>query len=102
MIGALTYFEAMYNALTRAIETELVPCLRKFGLRLVVYNPLAGGLFAGKISKGEEASEGRFAGESLTARMYRARYLRDGYLAAMEDIKALAVCSIYLHRFRQR
>ena len=32
----------MYNAITRDCETELLPCLRKFGLRLVVYNPLAG------------------------------------------------------------
>jgi aflatoxin B1 aldehyde reductase len=31
----------MYNAITRDCEKELLPCLRKFGLRLVVYNPLA-------------------------------------------------------------
>jgi len=31
----------MYNAITRAIEPELVKCARKFGIRLVVYNPLA-------------------------------------------------------------
>ena len=31
----------MYNAVTRAMEPELVPCCRKFGLRIVVYNPLA-------------------------------------------------------------
>ena len=32
---------SMYNAITREMETELVPCCRKFGLRIVVYNPLA-------------------------------------------------------------
>lgn len=85
-----TIYQAMYNALTRAVEPELVPCLQKFGLRLVIYNPLAGGLFAGKVSKGEEAPEGRFGGESIMAKMYRARYLRDGYFAAMEDISAVA------------
>ncbi len=31
----------MYNAVTREIEAELVPCLRKYGIRLVIYNPLA-------------------------------------------------------------
>ena len=31
----------MYNPIVRAIETELVPCLRKYGIRLVIYNPLA-------------------------------------------------------------
>jgi aflatoxin B1 aldehyde reductase len=35
-------YQAMYNAITRPIEPELVPCLRKFGINLVVYNPLAG------------------------------------------------------------
>lgn len=34
-------FARMYNAVTRAMEAELVPCCRKFGLRIVVYNPLA-------------------------------------------------------------
>jgi len=31
----------MYNAITRAMEVELLPCARKFGLRIVIYNPLA-------------------------------------------------------------
>ena len=31
----------MYNAVTREMEAELVPCCRKFGIRIVVYNPLA-------------------------------------------------------------
>ena len=31
----------MYNAITRAMEPELLPCCRKFGLRVVCYNPLA-------------------------------------------------------------
>ena len=34
----------MYNAITRDCETELLPCLRKFGIRFVIYNPLAGPL----------------------------------------------------------
>lgn len=32
----------MYNATTRQVETELLPCLRHFGLRFYAYNPLAG------------------------------------------------------------
>ena len=30
-----------YNAITRTIEPELVPCARKFGIRIVVYSPIA-------------------------------------------------------------
>ncbi|KAG8967048.1 hypothetical protein FRC03_010796 [Tulasnella sp. 419] len=40
-------YQAMYNPITRAIEPELVPCLRKFDIRLVIYNPLAGRLHHG-------------------------------------------------------
>lgn len=31
----------MYNAITREMEAELVPCCRKCGIRIVIYNPLA-------------------------------------------------------------
>lgn len=34
-----TVYQAMYNPLTRAIEKELVPCCRRFGLDIVAYNP---------------------------------------------------------------
>lgn len=51
----------------------------------------AGGLFAGKVVKGQDAPEGRFGGESSLAKLYRARYLSNGYFAALEDIKAVAV-----------
>lgn len=36
-------YQGMYNALTRDIETEMIPCARKFGIRLVMYNPLCVG-----------------------------------------------------------
>lgn len=32
----------MYNATTRQVEKELLPCLRHFGLRFYAYCPLAG------------------------------------------------------------
>jgi len=84
-------YQAMYNALQRAIEPELVPCLRKHGIRLVVYNPLAGGLFAGKITAVNALpSEGRFSGESGSAKMYRDRYVKDSYINALNDVKAVA------------
>lgn len=32
----------MYNATTRQVETELLPCLRNYGIKFYAYNPLAG------------------------------------------------------------
>jgi aflatoxin B1 aldehyde reductase len=56
-----TIYQAMYNALTRDIEKELVPVCRKYKIDIVVYNPLAGGIFSGKYKSKEVPSEGRFA-----------------------------------------
>lgn len=56
-----TVYQAMYNACTRAIEAELLPCCRTLGIRVYVYNPLAGGMLTGKHrSVGDAPSEGRF------------------------------------------
>ncbi|KZO95172.1 Aldo/keto reductase [Calocera viscosa TUFC12733] len=83
-------YQAMYNALQRAIEPELVPCLRKYNIRLVIYNPLAGGLFSGKITSVDQLpDEGRFSGDSSGAKMYRERYVKDAYINALKDIKAV-------------
>lgn len=84
-------YQAMYNAITREIEPELVPCCRKFGLRIVIYNPLAGGFFAGKVSSatGEVEKGGRFDDSSAMGQMYRKRYLHNGYFQALELLKSV-------------
>lgn len=59
--------------------------LRRYGLSLVVYNPLAGGLFSGKIkSKDIVPAEGRFSGQDATqTARYRERYFRDANFEAL-------------------
>jgi len=81
-----TIYQAMYNAITRAIEPELVPCCRKYGIDIVVYNPLAGGIFSGKYKSKEVPSEGRFAAAS-TGPMYRQRYFHDATFDALRLIE---------------
>ncbi|KZO91620.1 Aldo/keto reductase [Calocera viscosa TUFC12733] len=84
-------YQGMYNAIARALEPELAPCLRKYNIRLVIYNPLAGGLLAGKIlNLNEDLPAGRFKGESASAIMYRQRYLKDAYITAVKTIKTAA------------
>lgn len=41
-----------YSLLVRDIETELVPAMQRFGLGLLPYFPLAGGLLTGKYRRG--------------------------------------------------
>ncbi|KAH9842788.1 Aldo/keto reductase [Rhodofomes roseus] len=85
-------YQAMYNAVTRDMEAELVPCCRKFGLRIVVYNPLAGGFFAGKVATPDTDAPtgGRFDPNSKMGAMYRARYLKGGYFEALNYLKPIA------------
>ncbi|XP_072465202.1 aflatoxin B1 aldehyde reductase member 4-like isoform X1 [Notamacropus eugenii] len=74
-----TVYQGMYNATTRQVETELLPCLRHYGLRFYAYNPLAGGLLTGKYKyedKDKKQPEGRFFGNSW-AEVYRNRFWKE-------------------------
>ena len=78
--------ESVYNLLTRGIEGELLPMLRKYPMALTVYNPLAGGLLSGKYLGGN-----RPAGARLTEEKgYADRYLSDLNTQAVERIQAMA------------
>ena len=78
----------MYNAITRSIEAELVVACRRYGLDLVVYNPLAGGLFSGKIkSRDLVPAEGRYSDAAASGRLYRDRYFRDTTFRALQAIE---------------
>ena len=47
-----------YNAMSRQIETELLPCCAHYGLGAVVYSPLARGVLSGKYGVGSAPPEG--------------------------------------------
>ena len=79
--------QPMYNALARGIEQEYIPFAKKFGVSLVVYNPLAGGLLTGKQSMHSGPISGtRFDGNER----YLNRYWHEGYFKAVEGMKAIS------------
>ncbi|CCG82151.1 putative Aflatoxin B1-aldehyde reductase [Taphrina deformans PYCC 5710] len=84
-----TLAQYMYNAITRSIEAEVIPACRKYGLDLVVYNPLAGGFFAGTYRKDETPAEGRFS-HGKQGENYRKRYFRDSYFEALQQLRPVA------------
>jgi aryl-alcohol dehydrogenase-like predicted oxidoreductase len=47
-----------YNAMSRQIEAELLPCCAHYGLGAVVYSPLARGVLSGKYKAGSAPPEG--------------------------------------------
>jgi aryl-alcohol dehydrogenase-like predicted oxidoreductase len=52
--------QSLYNLMTRTIELEVIPACRSYGLGLIPYSPLAGGVLGGALRK---ASEGRRTSE---------------------------------------
>lgn len=76
----------VYNAITRGVEAELVPFMVKHKLGMAVYNPIAGGLLAGKHKPGKPAADTRFANNQ----MYYDRYWSDENFVAVEKLMAIA------------
>lgn len=83
-------YQGMYNAITRALEAELLPCLRKFNIALVIYNPLVGGLFSGRYSTLDAPAEGRFSDGVSYGKMYRERYFKESVIEALALVEPVA------------
>lgn len=47
-------YQGMYNVITRGVEAELFPALRKLGMAFYAFNPLAGGFLTGKYQSLQE------------------------------------------------
>src|SRR5512135_2463012 len=47
-----------YNLLDRRVENELIPLCQKYGLAILPWSPLAGGILAGRYPPGEKFAEG--------------------------------------------
>ena len=81
-------YQGMYNALTRDVERELFPCLRNYGIKFYVYNPLAGGLLTGKHTSFEQIPEqGRFG----TYDAYQERYWKQEYFKVIQDFNNICI-----------
>lgn len=79
------------NNIARSIETELIHACRRYGLSIVIYNPLAGGLFSGKIkSRDIKPQEGRFSDVANSGERYRERYFKDETFKALQIIENTA------------
>jgi aflatoxin B1 aldehyde reductase len=80
-----TVYQGLYNPLSRKVEAELFPALRKLGIRFYAYNPLAGGILAGKYADFSESPEpGRFTHRPN----YKDRYWKESFFNAMHELSA--------------
>jgi aflatoxin B1 aldehyde reductase len=86
-----TQHEQKLIQIARTIESELIPACRRYGLDIVIYNPLAGGFFSGKYKSANVPAEGRYSDASggLGAQ-YRKRYFKDANFEALSVIEPVA------------
>jgi aryl-alcohol dehydrogenase-like predicted oxidoreductase len=54
-----------YSLVVRDVEADVLPACERLGLGFLPYFPLASGLLTGKYARGEEATEGRLAGQEI-------------------------------------
>jgi aryl-alcohol dehydrogenase-like predicted oxidoreductase len=81
--------QVMYNVLARGVEQEYVPMAKRFGVALLAYNPLAGGLLTGKQRIDAPLAGTRFDKNPL----YQSRYWREEYFSAVEELRACAAAA---------
>lgn len=83
-----TIYQGMYSAITRSIEAELIPACKRYGLDIVIYNPIAGGLLSGKQKTKDIPAEGRFSDKvGAMGERYRGRYFKDTTFEALQLIE---------------
>lgn len=75
--------QSRYNLNARTIEMEVVPACRHYGLGIIPYSPLAGGLLGGVLKKIEE---GRRASERMQETLEKVRPQVEAYEALCNDL----------------
>jgi aflatoxin B1 aldehyde reductase len=87
-------YQGVYNVLHRAVEAELFPCPRKYGLAFYEFNPLAGGYltsrYTGDMVDGELEEGSRFDPNRKRGQNYRKGYWNEAYFDALDILRPVA------------
>lgn len=75
--------QSLYNLNARMIELEVIPACREFGLGLIPWSPLAGGLLGGALQK---AATGRRAEERAQQQIEKLRPQLEAYEALCQEL----------------
>ena len=75
--------QSLYHLNARMIELELIPACREFGLGLIPWSPLGGGLLGGVLQK---AAQGRRASEGMQERIEKLRPQLEAYEALCQEL----------------
>ncbi len=75
--------QSIYNLRARSVELEVIPACKEFGLALIPWSPLAGGLLGGILQK---VNEGRRAGELVQKALEKHRDQLERYEALCKKL----------------
>ncbi|MDF9811714.1 aryl-alcohol dehydrogenase-like predicted oxidoreductase [Streptomyces sp. SPB162] len=75
--------QSLYNLTARTVELELLPALRHYGIGLIPWSPLGGGLLGGALQK---ADSGRRSSPDFLAAVERHRSQLERYEALCADL----------------
>ena len=75
--------QSLYNLNARMVELEVIPACRAFGLGLIPWSPLGGGLLGGALQK---AQDGRRASERMQKEIDQHRPQLEQYEALCKDL----------------
>ncbi|EGR45392.1 uncharacterized protein TRIREDRAFT_111058 [Trichoderma reesei QM6a] len=87
-----TIYQGLYNAITRNLETEVIPACRRFGLEVVVFTPLGGGLLTGRYKSPDDDDEqqGRFSRNTFLGPILRSMYFNESLFKALDILRRAA------------
>jgi aryl-alcohol dehydrogenase-like predicted oxidoreductase len=77
--------QSLYNLNARTVELEVLPACEAYGLGVIPWSPLGGGLLGGALGK---AREGRLAGERMQRELEKHRARIEGYEKLCGEIGA--------------
>jgi aryl-alcohol dehydrogenase-like predicted oxidoreductase len=75
--------QSLYNLADRMIELEVIPACRDYGLGLIPWSPLGGGILGGVL---EKASEGRRTSENVQKKLEKQRFKVEAYEAFCKQL----------------
>ncbi|KAI5207178.1 hypothetical protein E4T42_07920 [Aureobasidium subglaciale] len=89
-----TVYQGIYNPFVRGVETEVIPCIRHYGMSFEAAQPLGSGILGGRYRKGFPDSEhpkgGRFDPSHFIGLHLRHRYWHEPIFDALEMIEQAA------------
>src|SRR5438552_13600585 len=75
--------QSLYNLAARTVELEVLPACRSYGVGVIPWSPLAGGLLGGALAK---ANAGRRASERMQTRIATSRAALERYERLCRDV----------------